>query len=293
MIGLLPAIVIGAGLVWCQQQQPFLQLEDVEETATDFSANPVWRIGEVQTIRWTTTSVGCTISLWQQNLKSGSALEGPPIFHSRSATGPTQFDWTPQIFDFDLSESNVFFLQLRHGNGAPDVPSLRSHYVNLSMALSPPPLRLRALSAPTEVDDSIPTIPRPVAEARGAPADVHHRGHQQHGDARPAVDGGQGRDRGGRGGRGLALVIAGVVLTVRRARRRDGAVRMSTLKELPTTPPPRIPTAVVGGAPYSPSYSQFYQMKGAYPPSNVKSHQQVTISETSLGYHPTKVAEMG
>ncbi|KAK8121354.1 hypothetical protein PG999_005474 [Apiospora kogelbergensis] len=159
MIGLLPAIVIGAGLVWCQQQQPFLQLEDVEETATDFSANPVWRIGEAQTIRWTTTSVGCTISLWQQNLKSGSALEGPPIFHSRSATGPTQFDWTPQIFDFDLSESNVFFLQLRHGNGAPDVPSLRSRYVNLSIALSPPPLRPRALSAPTEVDDSIPTIP--------------------------------------------------------------------------------------------------------------------------------------
>lgn len=178
------------------------------------------------------------------------------------------------------------------------------------MALSPPPLRLRALSAPTEVDDSIPTIPPSftvLTLASGAPPPTQApsqkpvapqptyiiAGTSSTATPDPLSTGAKVGIGVGAAVGGLALVIAGVVLTVRRARRRDGAVRMSTLKELPTTPPPRIPTAVVGGAPYSPSYSQFYQMKGAYPPSNVKSHRQVTISETSLGYHPTKVAEMG
>lgn len=89
MVGLPLAFVIGAGLVLGQQQQQqplvaetFFNPDDAAVVAaSDFSANPVWTVGEVQTIRWTTTHTDYTISLWQQSIgESGSALQGPTVF---------------------------------------------------------------------------------------------------------------------------------------------------------------------------------------------------------------------
>ncbi|KAK8878782.1 hypothetical protein PGQ11_000076 [Apiospora arundinis] len=324
MIGfILLVTLIGVGLGWGQQHslqiETFFNPDNVDKLASNFMANPVWRIGEVQTIRWTTTSSEYTISLWQQSIKSGSASPGPPIFQSRSASDPTQFDWVPQIFDFDLSESNVFFLRLRPGieaanpGGASDAPSsMRSRYFNLSIPSSPPPrppplLLQRAISA-TEIGESAPTIPPsftaltldsgPPPPSRGpsqsaAPQPTYIiAGTSSTSTPDPLSTGAKIGIGVGAAVGGLALVLVGVLLTSRRVKKRDSAVRMSTWKDLPTTPPPRIPTAVAGG-PYSPYSSHFYQLKGEYPPSTIKSHRQVTISETSLGYHPTKAAELG
>ncbi|KAK8131632.1 hypothetical protein PG984_008070 [Apiospora sp. TS-2023a] len=319
MIGLLLAIVTVAGLVRCQQQQPmsaeaFLN-PDNAVTASDFSANPVWTVGEVQTIRWTTTYTDYTISLWQQNIdESGSALQGPTIFQSRTPIAFTQFDWVPQIFHFDLAESNVFFLRLRPV--AAEAPSMRSRYFNISLTSPspsplPPPLPSfilpRAVTeTPGELHESAPTIdpsfsaltldsgPPPPSHVASEGALPHQTyiiaGATSSAAAADTLSTGAkiGIGAGAAVG-GLALIVAGVMLTFRRARKRDSAMRLSTLKELPM--PPRV---YPGGA-GSDSYSHFYQLKEDYPSTiSTKGYsaRQVTISETRLGYQP-RVAELG
>lgn len=46
-----------------------------------FDSNPVWTIGETQTVKWTTTYTNYTITLWQQSGHS-DASEGPSIFRT-------------------------------------------------------------------------------------------------------------------------------------------------------------------------------------------------------------------
>ncbi|KAK7992973.1 hypothetical protein PG988_001767 [Apiospora saccharicola] len=317
MIGLLPAIVTVAGFVRCQQQplsaETFLN-PDNAVTASDFSVNPVWMIGEVQTIRWTTTYTDYTISLWQQNIdESGSALQGPTIFQSRTPVAFTQFDWVPQIFSFDLSESNVFFLRLRPG--AAEAPSMRSGYFNISLTSPsplPPPLPSFILpravtTTPGELHESAPTIDPSFSaltldSGPPPPSHVASQGtlpHQTYiiagstssaaAAANPLSTGAKIGIGAGAAVGGLALIVAGVMLTFRQARKRDSAMRLSTLKELPT-----VPRVYPGGA-GSDSYSHFYQLKEDYPSTiSTKGYsaRQVTISETRLGYQP-RVAELG
>ncbi|KAK7932536.1 hypothetical protein PG985_003248 [Apiospora marii] len=330
MIGLLLAFVIGAGLALGQQQplvsETFFTPDDAAVTAPDFSVNPVWTIGEVQTIRWTTTSTDYTISLWQQNIDgSGSASQGPTIFQSRTPIAFTQFDWVPQIFHFDLSESNVFFLRLCPGtgvadSGAAETPSsMRSHYFNISVSSSspapspPPPLPPfilpRALTATEgEIDQNTPTIAPSFSaltldSAPPPPSRIPSQGAQPHptyiiagatssaAEPDPLSTGAKIGIGAGAGVGGIVLITLGVVLTFRRARRRDNAMRMSALKELPTLP--RVYQGGGGGG--VDSYTHFYQLKDDYPSTistKGHSHRQVTISETRLGYHP-RVAELG
>ncbi|KAK8045549.1 hypothetical protein PG993_005573 [Apiospora rasikravindrae] len=325
MIGLFFVVnVIGAGLVWCQQQQQPLVADiffnpdsSVLPAASDFSANPVWTVGEVQKIRWATTYTDYTISLWQHNTESGSALQGPTIFQSRAAISFTQYDWVPQIFDFDLSESNVFFLRLRPGTGAtanpgaPEPQSMRSCYFNISIVPSSssssspptlPPLVLPRAATATEVDETIPTIPPSYTAltldtAPAPPSRVPSQNAAPHATyiisgassspatPEPLSTGAKIGIGVGAGVGGVVLVTVGVLLTFRRARKRDSTMRLSTLKDLPTLP------RVVGGGLESP---QFYQLKEDYPStiSTKGHHRQVMISETRLGCYP-RVAELG
>lgn len=52
----------------------------------------------------------------------------------------TEFQWPVQIYDFQLSESNVFFLWLHSGDagdqGSADDLSITSHYVNITTSAS-------------------------------------------------------------------------------------------------------------------------------------------------------------
>ena len=47
---------------------------------TDYSANPVWKVGTTQTIRWTSTVQVYNISIWQQNLQIREATHIATIF---------------------------------------------------------------------------------------------------------------------------------------------------------------------------------------------------------------------
>ena len=50
-----------------------------------FSNNPVWSVGDVQTIQFTTTFLNYTIALWQQ------ALPGRPLQGAPAVRGPIIF----------------------------------------------------------------------------------------------------------------------------------------------------------------------------------------------------------
>ncbi|CAJ2507257.1 Uu.00g084430.m01.CDS01 [Anthostomella pinea] len=101
------------------------------EPTTDFSSNPVWTIGDTQSIKYTTVYQNYTIALWQQNIGQGSATLGPVIFQTINGA-VTQFDWSVQLFQFDLAPSNVFYLLLSTTSGPEGALAVSSHYFNIT-----------------------------------------------------------------------------------------------------------------------------------------------------------------
>ena len=161
----------------------------------------------------------------------------------------------------------------------PSAPAIAPSFSALTLdSAPPPPSRVPSQGAP----------PRPTYIIAGATSSAAA--------ADPLSTGAKIGIGAGAGAGGLVLVALGVVLTFRRARRRDSAMRLSTLKELPTLP--RVYQGVGGGGGGGggvDSYTHFYQLKDDYPSTistKGHSHRQVTISETRLGYHP-RVAELG
>ncbi|MCJ1350622.1 MAG: hypothetical protein MMC33_000603 [Icmadophila ericetorum] len=97
----------------------------------NYSANVVFTLGQTQDIQWVTVYNNYTISLWQQNLQEASAAEGVAIFAKQSSEPNIEsFVWTVQTYNFQLSDSNVFYL----GVNFPDDPNFTCHYFNISAA---------------------------------------------------------------------------------------------------------------------------------------------------------------
>ncbi|KAH6647401.1 hypothetical protein BKA67DRAFT_385963 [Truncatella angustata] len=130
-----------ATLVSCDQESlavgKFFNPPNAPESPSPFSDNAVWAVGDVQTIKFTTTYSNYTVALWQQNLEGGFALLGPVIFQTETNAFP-QFDWAIQVFDLDLSFSSVFFLWLHAGvsadQGKPQPLSVTSAFFNITRA---------------------------------------------------------------------------------------------------------------------------------------------------------------
>jgi hypothetical protein len=61
------------------QDAGFFLNPPVGSNQNDFAFDPVWILGETQTIQWTTIFSNYSITLWQQNLAGGSATAGPSI----------------------------------------------------------------------------------------------------------------------------------------------------------------------------------------------------------------------
>ncbi|OTB17959.1 hypothetical protein K445DRAFT_315710 [Daldinia sp. EC12] len=123
---------------------------------TDYATNPVWTLGEVQTIKFTTTYSNYTIDLWQQSPGGNSATAGPSIFQTRNGA-VTQFDWSVQSFEFDLSEFNVFFLWLSPLlTDDPNPLSVTSRYFNITRAPASSSASSSSTSAPTSSNTSPP-----------------------------------------------------------------------------------------------------------------------------------------
>jgi hypothetical protein len=80
----------------------------------------IWRVGEVETIRFPRPPYNeYTVAIWQQSRSMPAATKGPTLFQKTPGGGPTtdiiSFDWLVQVYDFDLELSNDFFLWLFEG----------------------------------------------------------------------------------------------------------------------------------------------------------------------------------
>ncbi|KAI1304512.1 hypothetical protein F5Y03DRAFT_357612 [Xylaria venustula] len=100
----------------------------------DYSTNLVYSLGTTQTIKFTTTYRNYAINIWQQTRGEDAATRGPSIFSTEDGA-VTQFDWQVQLYQFDLSASNIFFLWLTSNSpneDGSDPVSVTSHYFNIS-----------------------------------------------------------------------------------------------------------------------------------------------------------------
>jgi len=79
-------------------------------------AREVWHVGESKTLQYSTTMTNYTIALWQEvDIQSGVASLGPVLVHVTN--GPdTEFKWQGQLYNFNLSASNVFYMWLKEGD---------------------------------------------------------------------------------------------------------------------------------------------------------------------------------
>ncbi|KAI1162267.1 hypothetical protein F5B18DRAFT_625260 [Nemania serpens] len=158
----------------------------------DYTENSRYVIGETRRIKFTTTFRDYTINLWQQSLTQSAATKGPAIF-SVPDGAVTEFDWLVQLYQFDLSDSNVFFLWL---NSSSDSSLLfSSHYFNItdqtSTSSTPTPSSSTAskssltltrpsttspspssTTSPTPPSTPTPTLPPPNVLSTGAQAGI-------------------------------------------------------------------------------------------------------------------------
>ncbi|KAI1329704.1 hypothetical protein F5Y16DRAFT_79503 [Xylariaceae sp. FL0255] len=97
----------------------------------DYTENPIYVVGETQTFEFTKPLQNFSIMFLQQNLHVGGALIGPSIF-SVSEGSVTQFEWLVQLYQFNLTFSNVFYFLL--SSNSDQQPSITAHYFNLTDA---------------------------------------------------------------------------------------------------------------------------------------------------------------
>lgn len=112
----------------------------------NYVANFVWSLDSVQNIQWTTTLDSYFIALYQQSLNVTSAKQIETIFSpcstmhcseigltlclatNKNGKGSQSFKWPVQIYDSNLTFSDVYFLWLN-----PNLPGgFTSHYINIT-----------------------------------------------------------------------------------------------------------------------------------------------------------------
>ncbi|KAI0104274.1 hypothetical protein GGR51DRAFT_572737 [Nemania sp. FL0031] len=101
----------------------------------DYSTNPVYHLGQKQTIKFTTIYQNYKIDLWQQRLHKNAASVGPAVFQTTGGA-VTQFDWIVQAYQFDLSSSDMFFFWLTSTDNTKS-QSFTSHYFNITQDDTP------------------------------------------------------------------------------------------------------------------------------------------------------------
>ncbi|RKU44634.1 hypothetical protein DL546_007401 [Coniochaeta pulveracea] len=102
---------------------------------TDYSTNPVYIVGETTELHWTTVYTNYSIALWQEDRSGSWAKLGPIIYQTFTASNDL-FNWSVSSFQFNLSESNVFFLWLypgastKQGSDEPTEFKLSYYHIN-------------------------------------------------------------------------------------------------------------------------------------------------------------------
>ncbi|KAI8966200.1 hypothetical protein F5Y11DRAFT_309658 [Daldinia sp. FL1419] len=254
---------------------------------TDYATNPVWTLGEVQTIKFTTTYSNYTIDLWQQDKNGNSAMAGPSIFQTRSGA-VTQFDWSVQVFEFDLSEFDVFFLWLSPlQSDDPNPLSVTSRYFNVTKA-----------AAKTTSSSSISTS---SSTSTGAPANSATHSTTSPPVVSQTADADNGLSAGASAGIGVGVAILVIALVAGGLffwrKRKNGSNYRATaaaaatgpnhnddLPEMPEAPlysaqkPPLYPVELDSGG-YPP---QYYHPERNYHPESVEldSNRRVELDST-------------
>jgi len=125
-----------------------------------------WRIGETQTVTFSTIFDSFNIALWQQYRNGGGADLGPILLATTCATkgcgSEGSFTWVVQAYDFDIEESDTFLLWMFNTTdpttqGRQGLPSVSSGYFTIlpAKATSPDP------AEPATTSRTTTTSPRP------------------------------------------------------------------------------------------------------------------------------------
>ncbi|KAJ5608292.1 hypothetical protein N7537_004911 [Penicillium hordei] len=79
--------------------------------ADNTGINPVFTLGDKLVVSWKTRLDVFNVSIWQQSLvETGAASQGNIYSKIHSTDKVTNFTWVVQVYGFDLSYSNEFFL---------------------------------------------------------------------------------------------------------------------------------------------------------------------------------------
>ncbi|KAJ5368940.1 uncharacterized protein N7496_008700 [Penicillium cataractarum] len=124
--------------------------------ASNTGINPVWTLGDKQVIAWKTTLGVFNVSIWQQSLVQQSAASQGNIYSKiHSSDKVTNFTWVVQLYGFDLSYSNVFFLWINPDEDGGFVSS----YFNITEPSSTTTTASTATSTATDVLSTAITSP--------------------------------------------------------------------------------------------------------------------------------------
>ncbi|KAI1124005.1 hypothetical protein F5Y10DRAFT_269548 [Nemania abortiva] len=130
----MPAILSAAAQDSSEDVGQFFSPPNAVTDTHDYSTNPVYLLGQKQTIKFTTVYQNYKIDLWQQRPYQDAASLGPTVFQTTGGA-VTQFDWTVQAYQFDLSYSDMFFFWLSSTSPSTDgsePQSVTSHYFNIT-----------------------------------------------------------------------------------------------------------------------------------------------------------------
>ncbi|KUI74011.1 hypothetical protein VM1G_09595 [Cytospora mali] len=106
-----------------------------------FKNNIVWYVGQNQEVAYNLTGFNGVeayfINIWQQDLSKSSASKGPTLDSGDFSDGRDRhhsFNWTVQLYDYDLSTSNVFYFWFFNSSSPedPSVARIASSFFNIS-----------------------------------------------------------------------------------------------------------------------------------------------------------------
>ncbi|KAK8165272.1 hypothetical protein BKA80DRAFT_270951 [Phyllosticta citrichinensis] len=129
----------------------------------NFIADPVWEIGSVQRVSWTTTLEAYYIALFHQQINPGSGIQIETVhtLHS-NGSGDQYFDWTVDTYDTNTAASPVFFFWINPGSSE----GFTSHYFNVTNETSTAASTTSSKSAsatPTSISSSLKAMSTPSA----------------------------------------------------------------------------------------------------------------------------------
>lgn len=104
------------------------------DLVTFYAKNPIWHIGDVQRINWTTGLPYYNLTIWQQNLQVSAADQSAPIYIKNQGDAEVGYiDWVVSPLSFSLNHSNVFYFLFQQDKTGPGSEfGVASHYVNFT-----------------------------------------------------------------------------------------------------------------------------------------------------------------